>query len=572
MPTPHKACLVILLSRPLEHPSFIASIVHGQTYAPTPDMVDFRIFAALAAKHNLLLFSSDVTNAFAEAERPKQQYFMKLDAAFINWWKHHYPDKPLLPGVAIPIQKNLQGHPEAPRQWSEHIDKILQHKLHFMPTTHAPCIYTGKVDGQTVLFLRQVDDFGSACTSISIYNKLCDLIDIHLSMPITRHGLMVHFNGLDIVQAASHITVTVEKYLDQVFLAHGWSNILSKATPLQSDNAYVKKLDSAIPLLHADYKLAETNRFRYRSAIGELIWPMVCARPDLAFPVVKLSQFSSAPAACHYDAIYHIFQYLQDKRHYGITFTRQQYNSDLPHMSCPPRLSSPNDHIYDHFDDKSVFDLQGYSDSDWAMDIRHRRSISGIVLKLSGGAVAWKCRVQPTISLSSTEAEFLAASDAGRLILYIRSVLQELAETPLPVTPLYEDNRAAVLMSQASQPTRQTRHIDIRHFALLSWVETDVLKLIPIATASNSADLLTKQLPRILFSRHLDNISGRLTAAYLASSLSLSSASTPFQALKRGGVSVLRTEDPNPGSSVWHAQHASTASETRSSSNAATLK
>jgi hypothetical protein len=549
-----------------------ASVVHGNTYAPTPDMVDFRIFVALAAKYNLKLYCADVTNAFAEAARPKQQYFMKVDAAFSNWWKTRHPSDPLLPGAVIPICKNLQGHPEAPRQWSMHCDIILQNKLHFAPTTHAPCLYHGTINDQPVFFLRQVDDFGLACSTDAQYTSLCDMMDDSLSMPITRHGSMVHFNGLDIVQSATYISVTVEKYLDQIFQSHGWSNITPKPTPIISDNAYIRKLDTATPLAPDAYKQAEQQRFRYRSAIGELIWPMVCARPDLAFPVVKLSQFSTAPAACHYDAIYHIFQYLHDKRHYGITFTRQQYNTDLPQLPLPPRLTDSDNHAYDHFDINSVFTLHGYSDSDWAMDIRHRRSISGIILKLSGGAIAWKCRVQPTVSLSSTEAEFLAASDAGRLILYIRSVLTELEQTSMPATPLYEDNQAALLMSQASQPTRQTRHIDIRHFALLNWVETDVLRLVSIATASNPADLFTKQLPRILFTRHLDNISGRLTASQLASSLSVCSASIPSQVLKRGGVSVLRTEDPRPGSSAWLAQHASTASETRSSSNAATLK
>jgi hypothetical protein len=97
--------------------------------------------------------------------------------------------------------------------------------------------------------------------------------------------------------------------------------------------------------------------------------------------------------------------------------------------------------------------LHGYCDADWVMDVRHRRSISGVVLKLAGAAIAWKTRVQPTISLSTTKAEFLAACNAGRMVLYLRSVLAELGYEQVHATTLFEDNRGAMLMSQASHPT-----------------------------------------------------------------------------------------------------------------------
>jgi hypothetical protein len=128
---------------------------------------------------------------------------------------------------------------------------------------------------------------------------------------------------------------------------------------------------------------------------------------------------------------------------------------------------------------------------------------------LAGGSIAWKCRVQTTISLSTTEAEFLSATDAGRLALYLRSVLADLDQQQTEATPIFDDNRGSVLMSQASQPTRQTRHIDIREFALLDWCERDLIKLVSIPTTENPSDLLTKQCPCILFARHYDNLSGK---------------------------------------------------------------
>jgi hypothetical protein len=495
-----------------------SSVVHGHTFAPTPDMVDFRLMVALAALNGLKIYCADVSNAFAEAPRPEQQYYMHVDAVFRNWWQQRFTDKPLNPRHVIPVCRNLQGHPEAPRQWSLHIDAILRQHLGFLPSTHAPCLYHGQCCGEVVYFLRQVDDFGFSCTDDVVYNTFCNSIDKYLSIPITRHGLLQHFNGLDVLQSSTFISVSVNKYLQQVLNTHGWTKVKVKQLPLRADNDYIKLLDTATPLTLTERAATETSRFKYRSCIGELIWPMVCARPDLAFPVVKLSQFSNAPAAIHFDAVQSIFQYLAGTADYALVYTRPTVLATCPPMPQPPCLTATNNNSLHHFDDNLHAVLHAYSDSDWAMDIRHRRSISGIVAKLAGGAVAWKCRVQPTVALSTTEAEFLAAGDAGRLTLYLRSVLADLQFPQASATIIFEDNRGALFMSQATQPTRHTRHIDIRHFALLNWVEQDLIVLKAIDTTVNPADLFTKQVPRILFHRHYDNISGCLALQQFHSS------------------------------------------------------
>jgi hypothetical protein len=95
---------------------------------------------------------------------------LNIDAPFCEWWNTRFPDHPLLPGQAIPIQKNLQGCPEAPHQWSIHIHGIIVTKLALVPTTHAPCLYSGHVDGASIILLQQVDDFAVACKHIDIYH------------------------------------------------------------------------------------------------------------------------------------------------------------------------------------------------------------------------------------------------------------------------------------------------------------------------------------------------------------------------------------------------------------------
>ena len=124
--------------------------------------------------------------------------------------------------------------------------------------------------------------------------------------------------------------------------------------------------------------------------------------------------------------------------------------------------------------------------------------------------MAYKSKFQRTVALSSTEAEFAAACEAGKTILYLRSILEDLQVDQMEATTLYEDNRGALLMANAGQPTRRTRHIETTQFALLDWVKRDLLKLEYTATTNNCSDALTKPLARILFHKHMDRIMGRL--------------------------------------------------------------
>jgi len=133
----------------------------------------------------------------------------------------------------------------------------------------------------------------------------------------------------------------------------------------------------------------------------------------------------------------------------------------------------------------------------------------------AGGVVGYRCKYQDVIAHSSTEAEFTAACDAGKMILFFRSILEDLGFEQKDATVLYEDNNGALLMANAQQPTRRTRHMDIKKFALLDWVEQDLMILRTIKTAENAADGMTKALTRQLFTRHADTIMGRRIPEYV---------------------------------------------------------
>lgn len=230
---------------------------------------------------------------------------MYVDPQFAAWWIHcGHP--PIPRGHVIPVLKNLQGHPEAPRQWALHIDSILR-LLGFRPTTHAPCLYRGNFRGIDVLFLRQVDDFAIATSDEHIFHHVCDLIDSHLHQPMKRFGLLHHYNGINILQTRHFTTISARTYMSKVFERHGWTTLNPTHLPMAADNNHVRTLDDAIPLTESERADIEHNSPSFRTLMGELIWPMITCRPDIAFPVIKLSQFSNAPAAIHFTAAKRIF-------------------------------------------------------------------------------------------------------------------------------------------------------------------------------------------------------------------------------------------------------------------------
>ena len=129
--------------------------------------------------------------------------------------------------------------------------------------------------------------------------------------------------------------------------------------------------------------------------------------------------------------------------------------------------------------------------------------------------VYYKTKYHETIALSSTEAEFVALCDAGKVVLYARSILNYLKVSQDNATVLFEDNRGALLMAQQRKPTKRTRHMDIKYFAVSDWVERDLITVTAIPTAENVSDAFTKQTPRILFYRHYDRLMGRVVPSYV---------------------------------------------------------
>ena len=498
-------------------PSRRGSVTLAHTYAAALDQSGARTFWAITALHNYVAYGADATNAFAEAPPPKAPLYVTIDAQFKLWWEKILKRPPIKIGHVLPVRHALQGHPESPRLWATMIHKILTGPtLRFKATTHEPCLYNGVIDGVPIFMLRQVDDFAVAAPTKELADKLFAEVQKGLKQPLKLLGVLTMFNGLDVTQGDKFIKLSCSTYITKILQGHNWlrpTHSSPLSSPMNHDKRYMTELEQAIGPTEAEPHLILQKEmgFSYRQAIGELLFAAITCRPDILYAIIKLSQYNNKPSRIHYLAVKRVFKYLRDTLHDGLHYWRQDINPALLQVAAPP--IPPDTHSVE-LPDSDPRLAHGYVDSDWAGDTKHRRSISGLCLCFAGAPVVYRSRFQPTISLSSTEAEFIAANEAGKLGLYLRSILNDLDIPQDSATALFEDNAAAIAMANAQRPTRRTRHMDIKHFALLDWVATDQLILSAISTHDNPSDGLTKALGPQLFARHTSTLLGKRKPSY----------------------------------------------------------
>jgi hypothetical protein len=132
-----------------------------------------------------------------------------------------------------------------------------------------------------------------------------------------------------------------------------------------------------------------------------------------------------------------------------------------------------------------------FSDSDWASSKEDRKSITGFVIYLQGTPTLWRSQSQKTVSLSSTEAEYYALSDAAKDIKFILQVLESLGiqvEKPIIV---HIDNVGAIFVTENASATKHTRHIDARYHFVREYIIDGTIKIIFVKSLENKADIFT---------------------------------------------------------------------------------
>ena len=179
-----------------------------------------------------------------------------------------------------------------------------------------------------------------------------------------------------------------------------------------------------------------------------------------------MARFCSDPTEEHWTAVKRIFHYLQGTANYGLEYSKQNGDGNLV----------------------------GFSDADWAGDPNDRKSTSGYIFVMNGGAISWKSRKQTCVALSTAEAEYVALASAAQETALIRQLLNDLHHQQDDPTILYEDNQAAVAISKNSQLHTKMKHIAIRYHYVREKVLDKTIDVQYCPTNDMVADILTKGL------------------------------------------------------------------------------
>jgi hypothetical protein len=139
----------------------------------------------------------------------------------------------------------------------------------------------------------------------------------------------------------------------------------------------------------------DMSRVPYASAVGILMYAMVCTRPNIVHAVGVLSRYMSKPGKEHWTTVKRVFRYLRGTSRYGLCYKGR------------PGLDR-------------VVDIYGFVDADWAGDLDHRRSTSGYVFNLFGGAISWMRKRQVVVALSTTEVEYMVATHASNKAVWLQ--------------------------------------------------------------------------------------------------------------------------------------------------------
>lgn len=418
-----------------------AGVDFQETYAPVARLPTLRVLLSVSVHRQLHLRQLDVKTAFLHGHLEETIYIRCPDG-------FHVPE-----GKVMKLCKSLYGLKQGPKCWNRRFDTFAT-SLGFKKSAADSCLYILESNEITVYLLLYVDDMILASSSQAELNKLVAAFSSEFDMKDL--GQLSKFMGMRINYDVYRglLSLDQEEYIEQILAKLNMSQCKAVSTPIES-LPHIEKADPANFTEHP-----------YRTAIGMLMYLVLCTRPDLAFAVNYFSRFQDAANDQHWNYVKRVLRYL--------------------------RGSSDVKLVYRRSEDAPI--LVGYTDADHAADRLDCKSTSGYVFKLFNNSVLWASRKQQTVALSTTEAEYVSACMASKEALWLHKLITDMKiEVPLPLE-IFEDNQGAIFISKNPE-TRLSKHIAVKLFFLRDLVEEGKLKLTYIRSEEQLADVLTKALP-----------------------------------------------------------------------------
>lgn len=433
--------------------SQIPGVDYTENYAPVLTDTTFRVLLILWLTNNWDSEIVDVETAFLYGQLD-QEIFMKCPEGL-----GQFIGRKIKEDECLILDKSIYGLVQAARQfWKKFIHCLKT--IGFIHSKIDPCLLKRETKNGICFFGVYVDDNFCIGDKIVIEDSIQRLQKF---FDLKRLGPMKEFIGCSIERKNDKVFLWqpyLIKNMEKKFgeLVKGLKTYKTPAAPGMTTTRPTEEMP----------KLSESQQTMFRSGIGMLMYLIKHSRPDLSNATRELAKVMDGATLKHWKDLLRVIKFTIDTKNWKLIFKSNQ---------------------------GTKWKLEAYSDSDFAGDKDTRTSVTGYILYLCGVPIAWKSRGQRSVTLSSTEAEYVALSEISCEILFVKQMLEfinrEEIEFPIQVNV---DNAGAIFMANNRTTSQRTKHVDTRYHFVREYVEDGILKVVYVMSEKNDADPFTKNV------------------------------------------------------------------------------
>ena len=434
--------------------SQVPGVDYTENYSPVVNDVTFRIMLVLWILKCWDAKIIDIETAFLEGDLDEEIY-MRVPDGYYEVFEENDEEE------ALELLKPIYGLVQAARQFWKKMIFILTTKLNFKAGKVDPCLLTRTDEDGTVMVALYVDDCLCIGDNAALESLKKGLVEAGLIIKV-QDDLTDYLSCEIKVNDAGNGGTLRQPHLIKN-LKEKFGTMVEKMqryqTPGTPGTGVLRPLNESQKIMADDQKI-------FRSGVGMLLYLVKHSRPDIANAVRELSKSMDGATLAGLKELKRVIKYVIDTEEYGLKIEPKQ--------------------------DDVKWSLVAYTDSDWAGDKESRISISGYILYFAGVPIAWRSKAQKNITLSSSEAEYVALSDCVKDVRFVMQILTELGvDYPKPVV-VKIDNVGAMFMAENISSSARTRHIDVRLKFVNEFIEQGEIKVVFVRSADNDADVFTK--------------------------------------------------------------------------------
>jgi hypothetical protein len=447
---------------------------YDKTTSLTARLETFQILCHIMASEDLAMRQFDVKTAFLHGKLPDlERVYMHQPPGF---------EDPYKPDHVWMLVKALYGMKQAGRVWNKTFNDALVNEFGFRRITNKQCLYVhSSPDGSFAMASTHVDNTFAIGSSKEELDRLQKDLQSKWEISVGDGSFILGIHvQRDRANRLAHLSQTA--LIDCIVDKFG-----------QKDAADVwMPMDAGIVLSTADCpstpEKADMSNAPYRELVGSLQYVRQATRADIVYAVGRLAKFMANPGRKHWDTAICVLCYLKMTRLYRLT------------LGSTPGTTSLSCSNADHEDSPPPQLIAGMTDSNFAACTDTRRSVSGYSFTLGSGTVSWKSRQQDLVTLSTCEAEYVAASEAACEAVFLRNLLAEIGHSQREPTLILADNQGTIVLTSDQTNHTRMKHIDVRYRYVQERTADHTIAFKYVRSQDNVADIFTKPLPRPAFS------------------------------------------------------------------------